>query len=62
MPHVLGVAALEVRDPMLLVVLMKSDDPSLGHAQARWAVGRTAGPRNSMYVDTGISVVKPNFS
>jgi hypothetical protein len=38
-PYVLGVAALEVCDPMLLVVLMKSDDPSLGHDQARCGAG-----------------------
>ena len=48
----LGVAALEVGNPMVLVVLMKPDDPPL-HQDGR---------SSSMYVDRGGSVVKPNFS
>jgi hypothetical protein len=31
MPDVLGMPAFEIRDPIALLVLMKSDDLSLGH-------------------------------
>lgn len=31
MPHVLGVTALEIGDPVLLIILMKPDDATRNH-------------------------------
>ena len=52
MAHVLRVAALQVRDPVPLFILMKADDAPLGHRLGR----------SSIYVDFSISVVNPNFA
>jgi hypothetical protein len=62
MPHVLGMPTLQVGDPVALLVLMKADDLPLGHGYDREGAGRTPVPRRSMYVDTGMSVVKPNLA
>lgn len=51
MADVLRVSALEIGDPVLLLVLMKTNDPSRGHRPGR----------SSMYVDFGISVLNPNL-
>ncbi len=34
-PHVLRMSALQLRDPLLFIVLAKADDPSLDHFSRR---------------------------
>jgi hypothetical protein len=52
----LGMPALELRHPIVLLILVKANDAPSRH-------GFRSGPgRISMYVEAGISVENPSFS